>query len=60
MITKEQLVRSITIIMNPGEIDFFLGTGAAVSSGIPSGEDLVWYFKRLIYCNENRVSVEKY
>lgn len=59
MITKEQLVRSIAI-MNPGEIDFFLGAGASINSGIPSGGDLVWYFKRLIYCNENRVSVEKY
>ena len=46
--------------MKPGEIDFFLGAGASVNSGIPSGGDLVWYFKRLIYCNENRVSVEKY
>ena len=59
MITKEQLVRTINV-MKPGEIDFFLGAGASVNSGIPSGGDLVWYFKRLIYCNENRVSVEKY
>ena len=46
--------------MENGEIDFFLGAGASVSSGIPSGGDLVWYFKRLIYCNENSVSTEKY
>ena len=46
--------------MSPGEIDFFLGAGASINSGIPSGGALVWYFKRLIYCNENRVSVEKY
>lgn len=59
MITKNQMVRSISV-MNPGEIDFFLGAGASINSGIPSGGDLVWYFKRLIYCNENRVSVEKY
>ena len=59
MITKEQLVRTINV-MKPGELDFFLGAGASVNSGIPSGGDLVWYFKRLIYCNENRVSVEKY
>lgn len=57
MITKEQLERSISV-MSPGEIDFFLGSGASINSGIPSGGDLVWYFKRLIYCNENRVSVE--
>ena len=59
MVTKEQLVRSISI-MKPGEIDFFLGAGASINSGIPSGGDLIWYFKRLIYCNENRVSIEKY
>ena len=59
MITKDQLIRSISV-MSPGEIDFFLGAGASINSGIPSGGDLVWYFKRLIYCNENRVSVEKY
>ena len=59
MMTKEQLVRNINI-MKSGEMDFFLGAGASVNSGIPSGGDLVWYFKRLIYCNENRVSVEKY
>lgn len=57
--TKEQLVRNIMTMEN-GEIDFFLGAGASVSSGIPSGGDLVWYFKRLIYCNENSVSTEKY
>ena len=57
--TKEQLVRTINV-MKSGEMDFFLGAGASVNSGIPSGGDLVWYFKRMIYCNENRVSVEKY
>lgn len=59
MIIKEQLIRTINV-MKPGEVDFFLGAGASVNSGIPSGGDLVWYFKRLIYCNENHVSVEKY
>lgn len=57
--TKEQLVRNIMTMEN-GEIDFFLGAGASVSSGISSGGDLVWYFKRLIYCNENGISTEKY
>lgn len=57
--TSEQLIRDISIMEN-GEIDFFLGAGASVGSGIPSGGDLVWFFKRMIYCNENRVSPEKY
>ena len=38
MITKDQLVRSISV-MSPGEIDFFLGSGASINSGIPSGGD---------------------
>ena len=59
MMTKEQLVRNINI-MKSGEMDFFLGAGASVNSGIPSGGDLVWYFKRLIYCTENHISEEKY
>lgn len=57
--TKEQLARNI-VTMEDGEIDLFLGAGASVSSGIPSGGDLIWYFKRLIYCNENGILPEKY
>lgn len=37
----EQLLRAITV-MNKGEIDIFLGAGASVTSGIPTGGDLVW------------------
>jgi len=57
--TKEQLARNI-LAMENGEIDIFLGAGASVGSGIPSGGALVWYFKRLIYCNENGISPEKF
>lgn len=59
MMTKEQLTRNINVMKN-GEIDFFLGAGASVNSGIPSGGDLVWFFKRLIYCDDNNISPEKY
>ena len=59
MMTKEQLTRNINVMKN-GEIDFLLGAGASVNSGISSGGDLVWFFKRLIYCDDNNISPEKY
>ena len=46
--------------MQNGEFDLFLGAGASVNSGISTGGDLVWFFKREIYCNENHISPEKY
>jgi len=33
---------------------FFLGAGASVSAGIPTAWDIIWDFKRTIYCAENR------
>ena len=27
-------------------IDFFLGSGASVSAGIPSGQNLIWHLKK--------------
>ena len=59
MISQEQLIRNFTVMEN-GEVDFFLGAGASVNSGIPTGEDLTWFFKREIYCLENRISTEKF
>ena len=38
-----------------GSISFFLGAGASVSSGIPTASQLIWGFKRKIYCQENRI-----
>ena len=55
----EQLIRHINIMGN-GEIDFFLGAGASVGSGIPSGGDLIWYFKRKIYCDANHITPDEY
>lgn len=59
MISQEQLIRNFSVMEN-GEVYFFLGAGASVNSGIPTGGDLVWFFKREIYCNENHISTEKY
>lgn len=46
--------------MHDGEIDFFLGAGASIQSGIPTGGNLVWHFKRELYCIENKLSLELY
>lgn len=57
--SQEQLIRNFKV-MNDGEIDFFLGAGASIQSGIPTGGNLVWYFKRELYCIENEISTELY
>lgn len=59
MVTQEQFIRNFTV-MADGEVDFFLGSGASISSGIPTGRDLIWEFKRSIYCTECDISKEKY
>lgn len=38
------------------EVVLFLGAGASISSGIPSGALMTWDFKRHIYCAENKIS----
>ena len=35
-------------------MSFLLGAGASVSSNIPSGGQMVWDFKRTLYCTANR------
>ena len=58
-IDEKQFIRDFKVL-TPGTLDVFLGAGASFSSGIPTGGDLVWYFKREIYCTENEVSKEKF
>src|SRR3972149_2534896 len=36
-------------------IMWFLGAGASVGAGLPSGGTLIWEFKRAIYCNAERI-----
>ena len=59
MLTQEQFVRNFSV-MADGEVDFFLGAGASIASGIPTGSDLIWEFKRSLYCSECGISTEKY
>lgn len=37
---------------------FFLGSGTSVQSGIPTGGQLIWDFKRRIYCNHYKIPSE--
>lgn len=52
---QSSFIRNFFAINN---IDFFLGSGASLLTGIPSGQNLVWQFKKEIYCTENCVSKE--
>ncbi len=36
---------------------WLLGAGASASSGIPTAGDMIWDFKRVIYCAEQRISI---
>ncbi len=36
---------------------WFLGAGASASAGIPTAYDMIWDFKRSIYCAAERISV---
>ncbi|WP_374030836.1 SIR2 family protein [Bdellovibrio bacteriovorus] len=42
-----------------GSYSFFLGSGTSVQSGIPTGAQLVWDFKRRLYCDHHRIAHEK-
>lgn len=37
-----------------GAMSFLVGSGASVQAGIPTGRQLVWQFKKEIYCRETR------
>ncbi|MFR5632024.1 MAG: SIR2 family protein [Monoglobales bacterium] len=38
-----------------GSMSLLLGAGASISSGIMSGGQMIWDFKRRIYCSENKI-----
>ena len=41
-------------------MSFLLGAGASVSSNIPSGGQMVWDFKRTLYCTANKIRTSLY
>lgn len=58
MINTKDSTSFIRNFLVSSDIDFFLGSGASLLAGIPSGQNLVWQFKKEIYCSENNVSRE--
>ncbi|MDR1895223.1 MAG: SIR2 family protein [Prevotellaceae bacterium] len=54
-----QFLRSFKIAPN-GQMAFFLGSGSSIQAGIPTGSNLVWEFKKEIYCSETKTSPEKF
>ena len=38
---------------------WFLGAGASAGAGIPTAWEMIWEFKRLIYCTEQRISLAR-
>jgi hypothetical protein len=41
-------------------ISIFLGAGSSVQAGVPSGGQLVWHFKRTIFCQETKTHEDKF
>jgi len=41
-------------------MSFLLGAGASISSGIPSGGQMVWDFKRSLYCTAKNIRTNNY
>src|SRR5258708_36264359 len=40
--------------MRKGQIMWFLGAGASRAAGIKAGGDMIWEFKRNLYCSEKK------
>lgn len=56
---EKEFIRNFKVF-SQGDIDFFLGAGASVSSGISTGGDMIWFFKREIYCTENDMTQDRF
>ena len=58
-LSMDEYIRTIENIPN-GALSMFLGAGASIQSGVPSAGNLIWEFKRKLYCTANRISEEYY
>ncbi|MCC8087785.1 MAG: SIR2 family protein [Rikenellaceae bacterium] len=57
-IDKNVFLRSFKVIPQ-NSFDLFLGSGASISAGIPSGGELIWYFKREILNADGKIDGKK-
>ncbi|WP_266367800.1 SIR2 family protein [Tellurirhabdus rosea] len=56
-----QLAEFIRIFRLKGSnIAWFTGAGASVASGLPSAYDMIWDFKRTIFCTEQNIDLAKF
>ncbi|WP_071145652.1 SIR2 family protein [Bacteroides ihuae] len=58
IIDKNVFLRSFKVVP-PNSFDLFLGSGASIAAGIPSGNELIWYFKREILNVEGKIDGKK-
>ncbi len=58
-IDKDTFLRSFKVLSNQS-FDLFLGAGASISSGIHSGIDLVWLFKRELLSVSGKINGKKF
>jgi hypothetical protein len=58
-IDKDTFLRSFKVLSNQS-FDLFLGSGASISSGIHSGSDLVWLFKRELLSVSGKINRKKF
>ncbi len=59
IIEKDKFLRSFKV-QAKHSFDVFLGSGASVSSGIPTGGDLILHFKREILTSQGKINAKKY
>jgi hypothetical protein len=58
-IDKDTFLRSFKVFSNQS-FDLFIGAGASITSGIPSGNDLIWHFKREILNSSGKINGQKF
>lgn len=58
-IDKDTFLRSFKVLSDQS-FDLFLGAGASISSGIHSGRDLVWQFKRELLSVSGKINGKKF
>lgn len=59
IVNKDTFLRSYKVLSNQS-FDLFLGAGASISSGIHSGSDLVWLFKRELLSVGGKINGKKF
>lgn len=60
-VTTIQLAEFIRIFSLKGKnIAWFTGAGASVAAGLPSAYNMIWDFKRSIFCTEQNMPISQY